>query len=161
MKVGDFLDPEAIVVHIKATSKREVLEELVDALVSVHRQFDRERMVEALVERERLGSTGIGDGVAIPHGKLDGLDRLIACFGKSERGVEFQSMDKKSAHLFFLLFAPENSAGSHLKALALISRLLKRPSLREELLRAQSREKIYEILTREDEQERHAPETHS
>ncbi len=153
MKIGDFLDPRSIVVHLKATSKKEVLEELVDALVGVYQNLDRDKMLEALVEREKLGSTGIGDGVAIPHGKLEGLDRLVASFGKSEKGVDFQSMDKKAAHLFFLLCAPENSAGSHLKALARISRVLKRPSLREELMRAQTREKIYDILTCEDERE--------
>jgi len=156
MKIGDFLDSRAIIVDLKATNKREVLEELSDALVAVDRGLDRDKMVQALLEREKLGSTGIGDGVAIPHGKLEGLEQLISCFGRSEKGVEFQSMDKKLAHLFFLLFSPENSAGVHLKALARISRLLKRPSFRKELLQTKSREQIYEILTREDDQEFHA-----
>ena len=152
MKVGEFLDSRAIVVDLKATNKKEVLEELIEVLVSVYHELNREQMVHALLEREKLGSTGIGDGVAIPHGKLAGLKQLISCFGKSDKGVEFQSMDKKPAHLFFLLFAPENSAGIHLKALARISRLLKRPSFRKELLKAQSEQEIYETLTREDDQ---------
>lgn len=156
MKVGDFLDSRAIIVDLKATNKKEVLEELVEALVSIYHELNREQMVHALLEREKLGSTGIGDGVAIPHGKLDGLNQLISCFGKSEKGVEFQSMDKKLAHLFFLLFAPGNSARVHLKALARISRLLKRPSFRKELLQARSKEQIFRILTREDEQEAQA-----
>jgi PTS system nitrogen regulatory IIA component len=152
MKVGEFLDSRAIVVDLKATNKKEVLEELIEVLVSVYHELNREQMVHALLEREKLGSTGIGDGVAIPHGKLAGLKQLISCFGKSDKGVEFQSMDKKPAHLFFLLFAPENSAGIHLKALARISRLLKRPSFRKELLKAESEQEIYETLTREDDQ---------
>lgn len=161
MKIGEFLDSRAIIVDLKATNKKEVLEELSELLVSIYRDMDRDEMVHALLEREKLGSTGIGDGVAIPHGKLEGLEQLISCFGKSEKGVEFQSIDKKQAHLFFLLCAPENSAGVHLKALARISRLLKRPLFRKELLQAKSREEIYRILTREDDQEFHAMENQS
>jgi nitrogen PTS system EIIA component len=150
MKVSDFLYPQAIVVELEAMGKKEVLEELCAALAHADPSLRSDQMVAILLDRERLGSTGVGEGVAIPHGKMGQLDRLVACFGKSSRGVDFEAVDKKPVHLFFLLFAPENSAGIHLKALAKISRLLKRASIREELLVSGSREDLYGILTRED-----------
>ncbi len=157
MKMSDFLDPRAVVSDLKATNKKEVLEELCTALVSLHPTLDRDRMVGILLDRERLGSTGVGEGVAIPHGKMGDLGELIACFGRSARGVAFEAVDDQPVSLLFLLFAPENSAGVHLKALAKISRLLKRPSVREELLHAGSKEDVYAILTREDGEELQVP----
>ncbi len=153
MKMSDFLDAKAVVSDLKATNKKEVLEELCTALVSLHPTLDRDKMVGILLDRERLGSTGVGEGVAIPHGKMGDLAGLIACFGRSEAGVPFEAVDDKPVSLFFLLFAPENSAGVHLKALAKISRLLKRPSVREDLLKAGSKEDVYAILTQEDGEE--------
>ena len=150
MKMSDFLDPRAVVSDLQATNKKEVLEELCTELVSLHPMLDRDKMVGILLDRERLGSTGVGEGVAIPHGKMGDLEGLIACFGRSARGVAFEAVDDQPVSLFFLLFAPENSAGVHLKALAKISRLLKRPSVREELLNAGSKEDVYAILTQED-----------
>ncbi|MEW6439477.1 MAG: PTS sugar transporter subunit IIA [bacterium] len=152
MKVSDFLDSRAVV-DLRATNKKEVLEELCNALISLHPSLDRTRMVGILLDRERLGSTGVGEGVAIPHGKLSELTHLIACFGRSSQGLEFQAVDRKPVHLFFLLFAPENSAGTHLKALAKISRLLKRPNLREALMAALSVKEVFSILTQEDAEE--------
>ena len=157
MKMSDFLDPRAVVSDLKAANKKEVLEELCTALVSLHPTLDRDRMVGILLDRERLGSTGVGEGVAIPHGKMGDLEGLIACFGRSTRGVAFDAVDDQPVSLFFLLFAPENSAGVHLKALAKISRLLERPSVREELLQAGSKEDVYAILTREDGEELQVP----
>jgi PTS system nitrogen regulatory IIA component len=157
MKMSEFLDPRAVVSDLKATNKKEVLEELCSALVSLHPTLDRDRMVGILLDRERLGSTGVGQGVAIPHGKMSDLDGLIACFGRSVDGVAFEAVDDQPVSLFFLLFAPENSAGVHLKALAKISRLLKRPSVRGELQQAGSKEDVYAILTREDGEEIQAP----
>lgn len=153
MKMSDFLDPRAVVSDLKAANKKEVLEELCSALLSLHPTLDRDRMVGILLDRERLGSTGVGEGVAIPHGKMGDLGGLVACFGRSAKGVSFDAVDDQPVSLFFLLFAPENSAGVHLKALAKISRLLKRPSVREELLQAGSKEDVYAILTREDGEE--------
>jgi len=150
MKMSDFLDPRAVVSDLKATNKKEVLEELCNALITLHPALDRDRMVGILLDRERLGSTGVGEGVAIPHGKMGDLERIIACFGRSTRGVEFEAVDNQPVSLFFLLFAPENSAGVHLKALAKISRLLKRPSVREDLLHASSQQDIYRVLTQDD-----------
>ncbi len=157
MNVSAFLDSDAIVEDLDANNKKEVLEELCRTLVTLNPDLEQDKMVGILLDRERLGSTGVGEGVAIPHGKMDNLDNLIACFGRSSKGVEFEAVDEKPAHLFFLLFAPENSAGIHLKALAKISRLLKKPSLREELLAAHSKEDIFGILTREDVEKNHAP----
>jgi nitrogen PTS system EIIA component len=153
MKMSDFLDPQAIVSDLKATNKKEVLEELSSVLETLHPALDRDKMVGVLLDRERLGSTGVGEGVAIPHGKMGGLEGIIACFGRSTRGVEFEAVDNQPVRLFFLLFAPENSAGAHLKALAKISRLLKRPSVREALLQARSKQDLYGILTQEDGEE--------
>jgi PTS system nitrogen regulatory IIA component len=150
MKVSDFLDPSAVVIDLNAKNKKEVLEELCSALVALHTRLDRDKMVGILLDRERLGSTGVGEGVAIPHGKMDDLEGIIACFGRSRGGVEFEAVDKAPVSLFFLLFAPENSAGIHLKALAKISRLLKRPSVREELMNASSEQDMYGILTQDD-----------
>lgn len=157
MKVSDFLDPRAVVEELNARNKKEVLEELCDALISLEPSLARDRMVGILLDRERLGSTGVGEGVAIPHGKLGELTHLIAFFGRSPQGIEFQAVDRKPVHLFFLLFAPENSAGIHLKALAKISRLLKRPNLRESLMAAPTKEEIFSILTREDAEEVQLP----
>jgi PTS system nitrogen regulatory IIA component len=153
MKMSDFLDPRAVVSDLKGTNKKEVLEELCSALVTLHPTLDRDGMVGILLDRERLGSTGVGEGVAIPHGKMADLEGIISCFGRSGRGVEFEAVDNQPVCLFFLLFAPENSAGVHLKALAKISRLLKRPSVREDLMNAASKQDMYGILTQEDAEE--------
>ncbi len=152
MKILDILPKEAIVPELKARTKREVLEELSEALVGVKDYLKRDELVEVLMERERLGSTGIGEGVAIPHGKLKDLDQLLICFGRSTEGIDFDSMDGKPAHLFFLLVAPENSAGIHLRALAKISRLLRSVSLRQKLFNARSRDEIFEIISQQDQE---------
>ncbi|MDH3899144.1 MAG: PTS sugar transporter subunit IIA, partial [Deltaproteobacteria bacterium] len=124
MKILDILDKECIIPELRSRTKREVLEELTGALLNFKANLDKEALVEVLLERERLGSTGIGDGIAIPHGKVQDLDELVLSFGRSSQGIEFDSMDGRPTHLFFLLIAPENSAGIHLRALAKISRLL-------------------------------------
>ncbi|NOY46231.1 MAG: PTS sugar transporter subunit IIA [Deltaproteobacteria bacterium] len=151
MNLLEFLPRERILPHLKARDKEGVLAELVEVLVAEHKVRDGRQAVQVLLDRERLGSTGIGEGIAIPHGKLRDLDELVAVFGRSPEGVEFDSMDGAPVHLFFLLMAPENSASTHLKALARISRLLKDRSFREELLQAGSQEELYEIIAREDE----------
>jgi len=151
MNLLEFLPRERILPHLKARDKEGVLAELVEVLVAERKVRDGRQAVQVLLDRERLGSTGIGEGIAIPHGKLRDLDELVAVFGRSPEGVEFDSMDGAPVHLFFLLMAPENSASTHLKALARISRLLKDRSFREELLQAGSQEELYEIIAREDE----------
>ncbi len=151
MKLLDFLKRERIVSHLEARDKEGALAELVDVLVADDSVKDRAGAVEVLLERERLGSTGIGEGIAIPHGKLKELDELVAVFGRSPEGLEFDSMDGAPVHLFFLLMAPENSASTHLKALARISRLLKDRAFREELIQAGDQDELYAIIAREDE----------
>jgi PTS system nitrogen regulatory IIA component len=112
--------------------------------------MDLDELVSVLEEREKLGSTAIGDGVAIPHGKLKGLNQLVASFGRSVKGVDFESIDGKPTYIFFLLVAPENTAGIHLKALARISRLLKDKKFRENLLKAKTANDLFEIIKEED-----------
>jgi PTS system nitrogen regulatory IIA component len=107
--------------------------------------------MEVLIERERLGSTGIGDGIAIPHGKMENLDQLLLAFGRSKSGVEFDSLDGKPAYLFFLVVAPDKSAGIHLKALARISRLLKSGAVRKDLMEAKGAPEIFEVIKAQDE----------
>lgn len=150
MKIVDILNADRILPSLTATTKKGVLEELADALVQQFNNLDRNKVVEVLVERENLGSTGIGDNIAIPHGKLPNLDNLVLCFGRSVPGVNFDSMDGKPTHLFFLLMAPENSIGLHLKALAKISRLLKDSSIRRNLMEAVDAPAILKLLAAED-----------
>ncbi|MGD9505620.1 MAG: PTS sugar transporter subunit IIA [Syntrophobacteraceae bacterium] len=151
MKILDILAKEAIVTELRGKTKKEVLEELTDALLENKPQLDRSRLIEILMERERLGSTGIGEGIAIPHGKLEDLDQLALSFGRSTQGVDFESMDGKPVHLFFLLVAPENCAGIHLRALAKIARLLKNNAVRKRLGSVGSRDEIYSVIQQEDE----------
>lgn len=150
MKIIDVLKRESIVVDLKAKDKRGVLEELVGDLVLKTEGLDKERLLEILLEREKLGSTGIGYGVAIPHGKLKNLDYLVVAFGRSVVGIDFQSLDNKPAHLFFLILAPEDSTAVHLKILARISKLLKDPSFRNKLLSASSRDDIFNAIAEEE-----------
>lgn len=149
MKVTDILRRESVIAELKATGKQEVIRELVGVLPM--EKLDPDRVVQVLMDRERLGSTGIGDGVAIPHGKLPELDSLMAAFGRSSKGVEFESLDGNPTHLFFLLVAPENSAGVHLKALARISRLFKDGQFRRALMGARDGQELYRSLLEEDE----------
>jgi PTS system nitrogen regulatory IIA component len=151
MKILDILDKRFINPRLASMSKEGVLRELVRAITQVEKQVDENRLIEILLERESLGSTGIGDGVAIPHGKSTDMKRLLASFGRSLPGMDFQSMDGKPTHLFFLLVAPENSAGIHLKALARISRLMKDNVFRKRLMEVESAEEIYSLFSAEDE----------
>ncbi|MCB2189338.1 MAG: PTS sugar transporter subunit IIA [Deltaproteobacteria bacterium] len=151
MKLTDILTTNAIKAELKAASKRGVMEELCQPLLKARPELELGRLMEVLVERERLGSTGIGDGIAIPHGKLAEINDLLLSFGRSPQGVDFDSLDGKPAHLFFLVIAPENSAGVHLKALARISRLLKSNVVRRELMEAADAKDIYEIIESQDE----------
>ncbi len=152
MKIVELLSPEAIVADMKSTEKFAALAELTDSLVAFQTNLDRDEVLRVLHEREHLGSTGIGDGVAIPHGKLKKLDQLLLAFGCSKGGVDFDSMDGKPAHLFFLLLAPEESVGIHLKTLARISKLLKSPAVRESLLNASGADDLFRIIAEEESQ---------
>lgn len=150
MKILDIINEDLIKPDLSATSKEEALTELAN-LIATKEGLDEDKIVGVLKEREKLGSTGIGDGIAIPHGKLKGLKKLVASFGRSKKGIDFQSIDGKPTHLFFLLMAPENTAGVHLKALARISRLLKDKKFRESLLVADNTDGIFQALKDQDE----------
>ncbi|MBW2631222.1 MAG: PTS sugar transporter subunit IIA [Deltaproteobacteria bacterium] len=150
MNIQDMLKKEFIIENLKSKTKKEVLVELSDAFSHGDTGIDRDAVIEVLLEREKLGSTGIGDGIAIPHGKLAGLEKLIISFGRSVTGVDFDSLDGKPVHIFFLLLAPENSAGQHLKALARISRMLKDVSFRESLVKAETSEDAYNLIVEKD-----------
>jgi PTS system nitrogen regulatory IIA component len=150
MKIGDILGEDLVIGSLRGRTKDELIEELA-RVVSAHRpDINHDRLVEALEERERLNSTALGEGVAIPHGKLPGLKQVVAAFGRSLEGVDFQSLDGKPTHLFFLLAAPEDSAGAHLKALARISRLLKDDTFRARLMKAADAHELYAAIRDED-----------
>ena len=151
MKILEVLQKEAILEDLVSTDKKGILKELVAPVAKVA-NVSEEGLVEVLLERERLGSTGIGGGVGIPHGKLKNLENIVLGFGISRNGVDFESMDSKPTRIFFLLVTPENSTGLHLKMLARISRLLKDESFKERLINASSQEEIYSIIQEEDEE---------
>lgn len=152
MRIAEFLSPQAVVANLSSRGKPEAMRELAEAMASAHPELglDGARVLSVLEEREKLGSTGLQDGVAIPHGKLAGLTSLVAAFGVSHEGIDFDSLDGRPTHLFFTLVAPENSAGIHLKALARISRLFKNPRFRATILEAQSAEEIFRAVNDED-----------
>ena len=154
MNVMGFLDERAVSADIKAQqSKEEVIRELVELLENAGsiKAKDVQKLVQILMKRESLGSTGIGQGVAIPHGKTDCVTKLVAAFGVSRSGVNFDSLDGEPVSLFFLLVAPEDSAGPHLKALARISRLLKDKHFRNSLRAARDEKTLVKIIHEEDE----------
>ncbi len=150
MKILDILDRNCIIADLSSRSKKDVIHELVDVVAKIDERIDPNSLMEILLEREKLGSTGIGDGVAIPHGKFPNIDNLRASFGRSRQGIDFDALDGKPSHLFFLLVAPNNSAGAHLKALARISRLFKDSSFRESLQAADTKQQLFDIITEED-----------
>jgi len=150
MKILEVLPKEAIITDMKSKVKNEVIEELV-ASISKITGINRSELIKVLLERERLGSTGIGGGIGIPHGKLKNLESLIMGFGLSRKGVDFESIDGRPAHLFFILLTPENSTGLHLKLLARISRLLKNESFKKKLMKATDSNQVYSIIEEVDE----------
>ena len=152
MKLSEILEENYIIPDLKAIDKKGVLEELSDAIIGHDPSLDKSSLVKVLLERERLGSTGIGDGVAIPHGKFHGISHPIISFGRSREGLDFESMDGEPAFLFFLLVAPEDSASVHLKALAKIARILKNSSFRKILMEAPTRKELYQTIIQNDEE---------
>ena len=151
MKLSEILEENHIIPDLKARDKKGVLEELAETIVSHEPSVDKGSLVKVLLERERLGSTGIGEGVAIPHGKFNGISRPVISFGRSRKGLDFESMDGQPAFLFFLLVAPENSANIHLKALARIAKILKNRSFRQVLMEVHTREELYQTIIQNDE----------
>ena len=150
MKLSEILKPACIISDLKAHDKKGALEELSGVITDEEPSLNKGYLLQVLLERERLGSTGIGEGIALPHGKVNRLDRLLVSFGRSLDGLSFDSIDDQPAYLFFLLVAPENSAGAHLQALAKISRFLKDSNFRQRLMDAKSNAEIYSIIIGKD-----------
>ncbi len=150
MRLDQILNSGFINESLQAKNKTEVLQELVQTIIDGGLKLDSSVAMEILQQREKLGSTGIGDGVAIPHGKIPVLEDLVVAFGRSKEGISFDAIDGKPVHLFFLLLAPENSAGQHLKALAKISKMLKAVDFRKKLMDAKSSEDLYKIIISQD-----------
>lgn len=150
MKLADILKKEGVIGELRATDKKSVLEELSSLVSEVYSTLNQEQVLKVLLEREKLGSTGVGNGVAIPHGKTGGLDQIVCVFGRSKKGIDFQSHDRKPAMLFFVLLAPENAVGTHLQALARLSRLLKLETTRIRLFEIKN-EELFDFLIKEDE----------
>jgi len=150
MTISDILQKDHIIPDLKAGDKEGALREV--SLYLEHKGIipDHSKLLQALLEREKLGSTGIGDNMAIPHAKLEGIEQITTVFARSLSGVEFQSLDRKPVHFVFLLLAPPVSTGMHLKALAKIARLFKNPSLRENILGAEEASTIHTLLLEED-----------
>ncbi len=150
MKIMDILVRDAVLLDLASGTKQEALAEMAGALAREEAGIEEGRLLDVLLEREKLQSTGIGEGVAIPHGRMPGLGRLIATFARSRRGVDFESIDGQATHLFFLLVVPEHSGGQHLKALARISRFFRDAAFRERLLSSEQVEDICRAIEEED-----------
>ena len=150
MKIDRLLQQEDIIPNLVTETKDQVLLELAVKVEERHPLLNSEKIYQILQERERLGSTGIGDGIAIPHGKLKQAKDLVLVFGRSSKGVEFNAIDGRKVHIFFLLLAPENAFGLHLKMLGRISRILKDPAVRKGLLDAPDAAAIHAIIQEQD-----------
>lgn len=150
MKIVDLIKRDMVVPALGATDKRGILEELAAYMAGHHPRIDRSVLAKVLIEREQLASTAIGEGVAIPHGKLGSVSEIVACLGRTPAGVDFDSMDGQPTYLFFVLVAPESSTGAHLKALARISRVFKDPEFRRRLLAAPDGDSMFHVVADED-----------
>lgn len=150
MRISELLNKESIIADLSAVDKKGAIDELAQAAAS-STGATAKQIATVLVEREQLGSTGIGGGIAIPHGKLENVDTITIGFGLSKNGVEYESLDNKPVHIFFLLLTPENSTGGHLKVLAQISKLLKMESFKSDLLSATNIDEIYDVIMEQDE----------
>ncbi|HWH76040.1 MAG TPA: PTS sugar transporter subunit IIA [Candidatus Binatus sp.] len=150
MKITDFLSAKTVIPALINQEKNAVLEEMAEWLVANYPGLEKQRVLDVLLERERISTTAIGEGVAIPHGKLPGVERVLGVFARSPRGVDFASLDGGLTHLFFVLIAPENAAADHLKALARISRLLKDEAFRRRLMAGQTSQELFTTIADED-----------
>jgi PTS system nitrogen regulatory IIA component len=146
MALNDLVVPQAVVPALRVNSKKQALQELATRAAAMCGRSDRE-VLEVLMQRERLGSTGIGSGIAIPHGKLGKLERLFGVFARLERPVDFEALDGQPVDLMFLLLAPEAAGADHLKALARVARLLRDPEIARKLRESRDAEALYAVLT--------------
>jgi len=146
MKLADYLDKDLIISDLSARTKPEVLAELVSPLAAKIPGLDPQKVVQTLMDRELLGTTGIGDGIAIPHGKMDSIEQVIVIVGRSHEGVDFASLDHKPATIFFTVLAPSNVVGLHLKILATVSRLLKDTAFRQAFASSEGQAGLWQLL---------------
>ena len=156
MTLLDILSAGSTLIDLKGETKEDIIAELIDTLAVGDAISDRDKVLQAVLEREKIMSTGIGDGIAIPHGKSDAVERLVAALGTQRRGVDFEALDGEPAYVFFLLVSPANVSGPHIKALARISRLLKNDDFKKKLIAAETSAEIIEIIEVE---ERNTPST--
>lgn len=150
MKITDFLDASRVIPELRGRDKKAVLKEIADWIASQEPSMDAQSLLDILLEREKVSTTAIGEGVAIPHGKMPGIKRVSGVFARSPQGVNFDSLDGGLTYLFFLLIAPEDSAADHLKALARIARLLKDTAFRARLMKEKTAEEIFNTIKEED-----------
>ncbi len=150
MKIRQILSKNCICSHLESTTKEGILSELANLLALNYPQISQDEIAHTLMDREKLGSTGIGNGIAIPHGKISSLSQIVTAFGRSLPGVSFESQDGQPSHLFFVLLAPENAASLHLKALARLSRILKDQEFRTHLMEAGTENELYNAIMSED-----------
>lgn len=150
MKLADILRESCVIADIKGITKREILFEMVETLKRAKLIDDIDPIVEVIMEREQLGSTGIGDGVAIPHGKMKTLNTILCVAGRSKEGVNFDAVDRQPVHIFFLVLAPEDSASLHLKVLSRISKVLRDQSFRKKMLTLTDAHDIYTNIIEAD-----------
>ena len=150
MNLLDILSQKSVIVGLNGDSKEEVIKELVDSLEEGEAITDREKVLSSVLEREKIMSTGIGDGIAIPHGKSEAVKQLSAALGTQKRGIDFEALDGEPAYVFFLLVSPANISGPHIKALARISRLLKNEEFKKQLIAAPSSEELWSVIDSEE-----------
>lgn len=150
MKIVDLIQREMLLPSLRSTDKNGIIRELAAHVAANHPEIDKGELTRVLIEREGLASTAIGEGVAIPHGKLSAVHDIVAGLGRIRRGVDFDSMDGQPTYLFFVLVAPETSTGAHLKALARISRVFKNSEFRRRLLDAEDADQMYQVIAEED-----------
>jgi len=151
LKITEILQEQCIVADIKGQTKREVISELVEALAKARLIEDVVTAVNVVMDREKLGSTGIGNGVAVPHGKLKNINNIMCAFGRSQNGVDFDAVDRAPVYIFFLVLAPEDSASLHLKVLSRITKILRDQSLRKKIIKFTNVSDIYTSILEEDE----------
>lgn len=150
MKIEEILKKESVIADLLGDSKVKVIKEMTQCLKKNNFIKNDQALFETLMEREKLGSTGIGENVAIPHGKSDEVTQIITVLARSKKGVEFESLDQKPVHFVCMVIAPAHSTGQHLKVLARVSRIFKNQGIREEIMKAENSDTIYSILMNED-----------
>jgi PTS system nitrogen regulatory IIA component len=148
MQVADLLTPESVIPALRATSKKQALQDLAKRAAEITGLSER-AVFDVLLERERLGTTGVGRGIAIPHGKFTGIDRIHGMFARLERPIDFEAIDDRPVDLIFLLLAPQSAGADHLKALARVSRLLRDNAVCDKLRAARGADAMYALLTSE------------